>query len=59
MCKNLLHVCTYSTVRVILRFVNLFVEVSQVCGAAAAAAHSSGGWHGWLSETKWNLYYCC
>ena len=26
MCKNKLHVCTYSTV---LRFVNLFVEVSQ------------------------------
>ena len=26
MCKKKLHVCTYSTV---LRFVNLFVEVSQ------------------------------
>ena len=26
MCKNKLHVCTYSTVRFALRFVNLFVE---------------------------------
>jgi hypothetical protein len=33
MCKNKLHVCTYSTVRFTLRFVNLFVEVSRVCGA--------------------------
>ena len=27
--------CTYSTVRYTLRFVNLFVEVSQVCGVPA------------------------
>ena len=32
MCKNKLHVCTYSSVRFTLRFVNLFVEVSRVCG---------------------------
>ena len=31
MCKNKLHVCTYSTVRFTLRFVNLFVVVSRVC----------------------------
>ena len=35
MCKNNLHVCTYSTVRFALRFVNLFVEVSPVCAAAS------------------------
>ena len=34
--KNKLHVCTYSIVRFTLRFVNLFVEFSQVCGAAVA-----------------------
>ena len=32
MCKNKLNVCTYSTVRFTLRFVNLFVKVSRVCG---------------------------
>ena len=31
MSKNKLHVCTYSTVRFTLRFVNLFVKISQVC----------------------------
>ena len=30
--KKKLHVSTYSTVRFTLRFVNLFVEVSRVCG---------------------------
>ena len=33
MYKNKLLVCTYSTVRFTLRFVNLFVEVSRVCVA--------------------------
>ena len=28
-----MHVCTYSTVRSTLRFVNLFVKVSQVCAS--------------------------
>ena len=32
MCKNKLHVCTYSTIRFNLKFVNLFIEVSRVCG---------------------------
>ena len=31
MCKNKLEVCTYSTVRFTLRFMNLFIEFSQVC----------------------------
>ena len=31
--KKKLHACTYSTVRFTLRFVNLFVEISRVCGA--------------------------
>ena len=30
MCKNKLHVGTYSTIRFTLRFANLFVEVSRV-----------------------------
>ena len=32
MCKNMLHICTNSTIRFTLSFVNLFVEVSRVCG---------------------------
>ena len=31
--KKKLHVCTYSPVQFTLRFVNLFVEVSLVCGS--------------------------
>ena len=31
MCKNKLHVCTYSTVRFTLTSMNLFVKVSRVC----------------------------
>ena len=31
MCKNDLHVCTYTTLRFTFWFVNLFVEVSRVC----------------------------
>ena len=34
MFENKLHVCTYSSIRFTLRFVNLFVEVSRVCGIA-------------------------
>ena len=34
MCKNKLLVCTYSTLRFTLRFVNLFAEISRVCAIA-------------------------
>ena len=34
-----LHVCSYSTIRFTLRFVNLFVKVSRVCAIAPASAH--------------------
>ena len=43
MCKYKLHVCTYPTVRFTLRFVNLFVKVSRVCGTAHQI---------WLKATK-------
>ena len=32
MCKNKFYVCTYSTIRFTLRFVNLFLEIRRVCG---------------------------
>ena len=40
MCKNKLKVWNYSTVRFTLKFVNLFVQVSQVCGRGGG---SGGG----------------
>ena len=43
MSKNKLHVCTYSTKKYTLRFVNLFVEVSRVCGVARAYPMTNGG----------------
>ena len=36
MFENKLHVCTYSSIRFTLRFVNLFVEVSRVCGVTSS-----------------------
>ena len=32
-----LHICTFSPVQFTLRFVNLFVEVSRVCGGVMAS----------------------
>ena len=46
MCKNKLHVCDYSTVRFTLRFVNLFVKVSQVCACSSLEQK--------LEENKYN-----
>ena len=42
-----LHVCTYSTVRFTLRFVNLFIEVSRVCGGGSRR----------LEDNVWYLSY--
>ena len=39
-CVKKLHVCTYFTGRFTLRFVNLFVEVSRVCGGGKGAQKS-------------------
>ena len=48
--KNKLHVCTYSTVRFTLRFVNLFVEVSRVCDIAVYTVWTNV-WF-WLGESN-------
>ena len=40
MFKNKFHVCAYSSVRFALRFLNLFVEVSRVCGGGSSGGSS-------------------
>ena len=46
MCKNKLLVFTYSTVRFTLRFVNIFIKVSQVCPCSSLEQK--------LEENKYN-----
>ena len=52
MCKNKLDVCTYSTVRFALRFVNLFVEVSRVWAMPSITTFLTPNWEYWAYRPK-------
>ena len=52
MFKNKLDVCTYSTVRFALRFVNLFVEVSRVWAMPSITTFLTPDWEYWAYRPK-------